>query len=102
MLNEHFDSVDQQWSMEKLLGCEDCGMAIMWPQSCSAKNIRRLQLAAEKGNSLGVLYPRVHHAYSPAAMRIALQATAVNQLHLSINKARGMLKKNSITLSIPL
>ena len=93
---------NQHWSMEKLLSCEKCGMALMWPNSYSTKSIRRLQLAAEKGSSLGVLYPRVHHPYSPAAMRIALHAIAINQLHITILKARGILKRTSITLPIPL
>lgn len=93
---------DQLWSMEKLLSCKECGMALMWPTSCTTKNIRRLQLAAEKGNSIGILYPRLHHPYSPAAMRISLQAIAINQLHLTILKARGVLKTTSTILSIPL
>ncbi len=93
---------DQRWSMEKLLSSEKCGMALMWPSSCTTKDIRRLQLAAEKGNSIGVLYPRIHHAYSPAAMRISVQAVSTNQLYLTILKARGVLKKTSITLPIPL
>ena len=93
---------NQHWSMEKLLSCEKCGMALMWPNSCTTKDIRRLQLAAEKGNSIGVLYPRIHHAYSPADMRISVQAVSTNQLYITILKARGVLKKTSTTLPIPL
>ena len=96
--NEH----NQYWSMEKLLSCKECGMALLWPTSYTDKNIKRLQLAAEKGNSIGVLYPRLHQPYSPAVMRISLQAIGVNELYLTILKARGILKKTATTLSIPL
>ena len=33
---------NQYWSMEKLLSCKECGMALMWPTSYTDKNIRRL------------------------------------------------------------
>ncbi len=102
VIDEKTTQDNQHWCMEKLLSSEKCGMALMWPTSCSTKNIRRLQLAAEKGNSLGILYPRLHHPYSPAAMRITLQAIAINQLYITVLKARGILKKNSVTLSISL
>ena len=102
VINTQTSAHDQHWSMEKLLACEKCGMALMWPNSCTTKNVRRLQLAAEKGHSIGVLYPRLHHSYSPAAIRISLQAIGVNQLHLTILKARGILKRTSITLPVPL
>ena len=102
VIDKQITETNQLWSMEKLLACEKCGMALMWPTSYTTKNIRRLQLAAEKGNSLGVLYPRLHHPYSPAAIRISLQAIAVNQLHITVLKARGILKRTSTTLSIPL
>ena len=93
---------DQLWSMERLLACKECGMALIWPTTYTTKNIRRLQLAAEKGNSIGILYPHMHQSYSPAAIRISLHAIAVNQLHITLLKARGILKSTSTTLSISL
>ena len=102
VIDAQTSAYNQRWSMEKLLACEKCGMVLMWPDSCTTKDIRRLQLAAEKGNSIGVLYPRSHHAYSPATIRISLQAVSTNQLYLTVLKARGILKRTSVTLPIPL
>jgi cell division inhibitor SulA/protein ImuA len=93
---------DQYWSMEKLLPCKQCGMVLMWPHSYHDKHIRRLQLAAEKGNSLAILYPRNRQQHSSASLRLLIQATAINQLQITILKARGVLHARTTTLSVQL
>ena len=41
------------WSMEKLLQSPDCGAVLGWPPGMTVTGGRRLQLAAESGNSIG-------------------------------------------------
>ena len=49
---------DIPWALEKLLRNRRCGIALAWPQRLSDHQSRRLQLAAEQGKSLAVLFPQ--------------------------------------------
>ena len=55
------------------------------------RDIRRLQLAAEAGRSIGFLYRPLAAASeaSPAAVRLQLRADAEGQLRIDILKCRG-------------
>ena len=44
------------WALEQALRSGACGMALAWLPRASPRAIRRLQLAAEQGRALGVLY----------------------------------------------
>ena len=52
------------------------GAVLGWPATSSTRMLRRLQLAAEAGGSLGILYrpPEAAHEASPAALRLRLHA----------------------------
>jgi len=76
------------WILEKVLRTQACGVAIAWPGQLPEKSIRRLQLAAEKGNSLGIIFHHRDVKASPAALRIRL-TTLKNSLQIDILKARG-------------
>ena len=54
------------------------------------RSLRRLQLAAETGNALAVLYRprRAADTASPAALRLELEPTATG-LHIRVLKRRG-------------
>jgi hypothetical protein len=52
---------DALWSMEKALQTESCGLVLAWQNWLSSRVMRRLQLAAENGKTLGVLF---HHNIS--------------------------------------
>jgi hypothetical protein len=79
------------WAMEQALRCAAVGAVLAWPShKLSDKELRRLQLAAEAGRNLGVLYRNLAAAEvaSPAALRLAL--TSVPQgLQIEIRKCRG-------------
>jgi hypothetical protein len=62
------------WALEQALRSGACGMALAWLPRASPRAIRRLQLAAEQGRTLGVLYrsQQFAHLASPAMLRVVL------------------------------
>jgi hypothetical protein len=81
---------DSLWATEQALRSAACGGVLAWPRGISFTQLRRLQLAAEGGRCLAMLFRPTEAARepSPAALRIAL-ATAAGGLALSIFKRRG-------------
>ena len=81
---------DSLWAAEQALRTAACGGVLAWPRRISYTELRRLQLAAEGGGSLALLFRPSEAARepTPAALRIAL-ATAAGGLALSILKRRG-------------
>lgn len=90
---------DIPWALEKLLRHKQCGMALAWPKKLLPQQIRRLQLAAEQGCSLGILFTDCTETNSYAALRLALQPTPEG-LQVHILKARGSLSRSSVTLKL--
>jgi hypothetical protein len=78
------------WATEQALRCPAVGAVLGWPAYIVDKNVRRLQLAAEAGGSLGILYrpPEAAREPSPAALRLRLHA-APDGLAIEIQKSRG-------------
>ena len=78
------------WATEQALRCPAIGAVLGWPAYIADKNVRRLQLAAEAGGSLGILYrpPQAARESSPAALRLRLHA-APDGLAVEIHKSRG-------------
>jgi cell division inhibitor SulA/protein ImuA len=81
---------DSLWAAEQALRSAACGGVLAWPRDIRFPQLRRLQLAAEDGRCLAVLFrpTQAAHEPSPAVLRIAL-ATAAGGLALSIFKRRG-------------
>ena len=81
---------DSLWATEQALRSAACGGVLAWPRDVRFPQLRRLQLAAEGGRCLAVLFrpTRAAREPSPAVLRIAL-ATAAGGLALSILKRRG-------------
>jgi hypothetical protein len=82
------------WATEQTLRCPAIGAALSWPAYIADKNVRRLQLAAEAGGSLGFLYrpAEASRESSPAALRLRLHPTQeldLNGLIIEIQKSRG-------------
>jgi hypothetical protein len=78
------------WAIEQALRCPAIGAVLGWPAYIIDKNVRRLQLAAEAGGSLGILYrpPEAARESSPAALRLRLHAVPEG-LAVEIQKVRG-------------
>ncbi len=90
---------DIPWVLEKLLRNRRCGMALAWLQHLGDHQSRRLQLAAEQGRSVAILFPQYPSAHTHAALRIGLKPSEQGLL-LSIVKARGDLRRKSLLLKI--
>jgi protein ImuA len=81
---------DALWAAEQALRSNACGAVLAWPQRAKYAELRRLQIAAEGGRALALLFrPRdVAREPSPAALRIAVD-TFCGGLALSLLKRRG-------------
>jgi hypothetical protein len=79
------------WAFEQTLGSGASDVALAWAaQSPRTRDIRRLQLAAERGRSLGVLF-RPHRAAresSPAVLRVAIEPKPEGA-RITLLKSRG-------------
>ena len=82
------------WAYEQALRSGACEIALAWLPRVSPRAIRRLQLAAEQGRALGVLYrsQRFAHVASPAMLRVLLDPIAEpgrQGARLQLLKSRG-------------
>jgi len=82
------------WAQEQALRSGACEVALAWLPRASPRAIRRLQLAAEQGRALGVLYRSKAFASdpSPAMLRVLLEPLADAGRHgarVSLLKSRG-------------
>jgi cell division inhibitor SulA/protein ImuA len=82
---------DTLWAFEQTLRCKSFGAVLAWPAQIRDREVRRLQLAAETGGSIGFLYrsPAAARQASPAALRLKLQAGVNGDLEVEILKCRG-------------
>lgn len=84
------ETKDMLWAVEQALRAGTCGAVLAWPALADMKRLRRLQLAAETGHALGVLFRPITLAAenSPAALRLRLEP-ATGALAVHILKRRG-------------
>jgi hypothetical protein len=89
------------WAFEQVLASGACDVALAWITRPKPRELRRLQLAAEKGRTLGILFrPRsAIREVSPAVLRLGLTALATH-LRVTLLKSRGM-DRGSIELPWP-
>ena len=83
-------AADALWAMEQTLASKSIALAVAWPRRAVERDVRRLQLAAEAGESCAVLYRPLREAAqaSPAALRVKL-APAEQGLAVEVFKSRG-------------
>jgi cell division inhibitor SulA/protein ImuA len=84
------DDSEILWSAEQALASGTCSAVLLWPQGLDDQSSRRLQLAAEKGQSWALAFRPLSARNEPsaAALRIQLQAQAEG-VALEIFKSRG-------------
>ncbi len=95
------DPKESLWAAEQMLRCPLFGAVLGWPATITDRNVRRLQLAAEAGGSLGILYrpPQAAREFSPAALRLRL-SPLVDGLAVEIQKVRGGRAGTQLRLSL--
>lgn len=84
------DTADSLWAMEEALRSGACSAVLAWPAALSERAQRRLQLAAEAGDSLAMWFIPARQAATAsfAALRLRL-APAHTGLEVRIVKRRG-------------
>ncbi len=82
---------DGLWAVEQSLRSGRCGAVLAWPTLDDGAVMRRLQLAAEAGDTPGFLFRAQRFAQrpSPAALRLQLDTRVDGNLSVSILKRRG-------------
>lgn len=83
---------DGLWALEQVLGAGACSAALAWPAAAGMNVLRRLQLAAERGGTWGVLFRPLHAARepSPAVLRLRVEPVPDGiRLHLLKRRGRG-------------
>ena len=91
-------TTETAWSMEKALRASTCAIVMAWTDRLPDRTVRRLQLAAEQGDSLGVLFHSKENGPSPAAIRIRLEPTE-SGLEVQVLKARGGYRYRKVHLA---
>ncbi len=89
--------VQALWSMEKALQNEACALVLAWPDKLSGKHIRRLQLAASTGRTVGILFHHRHIPHSSAVLQLRVDSDDAG-LQVTVLKARGSYRRGSVRL----
>ena len=81
------------WALEQALGSGACDVALAWARRPKAREIRRLQLATERGRTLGVLFRprREAREASAAVLRLALAPMGTG-VRITLLKGRTTLR----------
>ena len=94
------------WSIEKALQSAECTLVLAWQNWLSPRVLRRLQMAATEGNTLGVLFHQRPVANSPACLQLRLSSVSrypdgQRQLDVQLLKARGSHHQTQVSIPLP-
>jgi protein ImuA len=94
------DRAEELWAIEASLHAGACAAVLAWPEAVAAPSLRRLQLAAEAGDAIGILFQRRNVENSPTALRLELAPAARNAVELRVLKRRGGWPTGPVRLEI--
>ncbi len=79
---------DALWAVEQCLRSGSCGAVLCWPRKADDRALRRLQVAAETGQTLAFAWRSISEAVnsSPAALRLTVEARPAR---VRVLKCRG-------------
>ena len=99
----HIDSnaADTHWTAEQCLRAGCCGAVLNWLPQADYQQLRRLQLAAETGASIGFVFRPLSAASqtSPAALRLKVTASETGP-RIEIIKCRGRLGTGTSAIAL--
>lgn len=92
---------DALWAVEQAMRAGTCGAVLAWPSRLDDRSLRRLQLAAEAGGTLGVLFRAADSAdtASPAALRVRLTQKPDGTV-VDLIKCRGGSRRRQIPVEL--
>lgn len=84
------DDAQALWAVEQALRSGTCAAVLAWVKRSDDRSLRRLQLAAEAGNSWGIVFRAQHSVVqtSPVPLRLKLEPTPTGAV-VQILKRRG-------------
>jgi len=90
------------WAVEQSLRAGACSAVLAWLPHADWRGLRRLQLAAEAGQSCGLVFRPLaaHREASPAALRLVLEPSG-SRTAVRIIKCRGGAGAKPLTLDLP-
>ncbi len=96
---------DALWSMEKALQTENCGLVLAWQNWLPNPVLRRLQLAADTGNTLGVVFKKNDSEHSPSPLRLKIKESSARRdlfsaAEVTVMKARGNFRPRTAELDL--
>jgi hypothetical protein len=91
--------------MEKAFQTENCGLVLAWQNWLPGTVLRRLQLAADTGNTLGVIFKKNECKHSPSPTRLQIKESSLQKDHFStaqvtVLKARGNFRSLSTDIDL--
>jgi protein ImuA len=95
-------SADALWAAEQVLRSGSCGAVLFWNTHARSKSMRRLNLAAQAGESLFFMLRPLAAAQdaSPAQLRLALRPAA-NGIQITFVKRRGPQRDEPLVVPLP-
>lgn len=90
LLIHEVDDAQRLWAAEQALKSAACAVVMLWPGRVDVAQLRRLQLAAEQGACIGVVFRRLRDSaqHSPAALRLRVLPSPIG-LEVEVLKRRG-------------
>lgn len=83
-------SSDSLWAAEQALASGNCAAVLLWSETLDDSASRRLQLAAEKGQSWAIAFRSLRALSEASAAALRIKVTAgINGTDLGILKSRG-------------
>lgn len=90
---------DTAWVLESALRSTACGLAIAWPGRLRPEAVRRLQVAATEGRSLGILMRPDGRTAPHVHLRLHVHTDGDGQCVVQVDKARGSHRRPCVVLA---
>jgi cell division inhibitor SulA len=89
------------WAAEQALRANSAGAVLFWPAALSEQRLRRLQVAAQEGETLAFLFTNTARSAqpSPAPLRIRVSSAGA-RLRLDVFKRRGGVVSTPLLLDV--